>query len=259
MTAIGPLLLRTTPVTPRDTSDSASVTPSSRLSLSLRTRRHSCQKLSAIGDIDGAASSKEISGGGSRPRSCAANTSGSPGGVGSSSATLKMPAASRANAASIACAMSATWMRLKTWPGLTMRRALPRAICSQRVAPGSVDAGEAQHGDGDAAALAEILPGVLGREPSPARAESGAAASPRPPRRRRGRRRRRPSTDRRSLADARACASASPKARKHRIAIFVWRNRDQRDIGFADRVHHFRRRDVAVEQRAPSAVRRDAH
>ena len=86
----------------------ARLTPSSRLSLSLRTRRHSCQKLKAIGDIDGAASSKGISGGGSRPRSCAANTIGSPGGLGSSSVTLKMPLALRANAASIACAMSAT-------------------------------------------------------------------------------------------------------------------------------------------------------
>ena len=127
---------RTTPAILRDTSDSASATPSSRLSLSLFTRRHSCQKLNAIGDIDGAASANGISGGGATPMSCAAKTSGSPGGDGSSSATLKIPEASRANAASIACAMSPTWMRLKIWPGLTMRRALPRAICTSAFCPG---------------------------------------------------------------------------------------------------------------------------
>ena len=123
------------PSIPRDKSDSAT-TPSSRLSLSFFTRRHSCQKLNASGDIDGAASAKAISGGGATPRSCAANTIGSPGGDGSSSATLKIPDALRANAASIACAMSATWMRLKICPGLTMRRALPRAICMSAFCPG---------------------------------------------------------------------------------------------------------------------------
>ena len=70
------------------------------------------------------------------PNSCAAKASGSPGGVGSSSATLKMPRARCANAASIACAMSSTWMRLNTWPGLTMRRASPRAIWTSAFRPG---------------------------------------------------------------------------------------------------------------------------
>ena len=44
--------------------------------------------------------------------------------------------------------MSSTWMRLNTWPGLTIRRAVPRRELRERVAAGAVDAGEAEDLDG---------------------------------------------------------------------------------------------------------------
>ena len=75
-------------------------------------------------------------GGGSRPISSAANTIGSAGGPGSSSAILNTPVTPRSKAASIARAISPTWMRLKTWPGLTTRRALPRASATSAFCPG---------------------------------------------------------------------------------------------------------------------------
>ena len=83
---------------------------------------------------------------------------------------------------------------------------------------------------GDAASRAEILPGPLGGEPLAAArrcracggvvlVDPGAAVVA-------------VNADRRQIDDraqmSRARSKASPKARKHRIAVLVWRNRDQR-------------------------------
>src|ERR1700716_1255286 len=110
------------------------------------------------------ASANGISGGGGIPSRRAAKTIGSPGGVGASSVTLTTPSVPCAKAASIACAMSATWMRLNTWPGLGVVWCAPEPHIDQRILPGPIDAGEAQDRDRDLALPAERLPGLLGRD-----------------------------------------------------------------------------------------------
>ena len=109
--------------------------------------------------------------------------------------------------------MSSTWMRLKTCPGLTMRRASPLRDLDERVAARAVDPGKAQDRDCDATARAEILPRPLGiKALAAARRSRSRRRVSRRPIHRRDRRRRRPSTDKRSCAGGLACASASPKA-----------------------------------------------
>jgi hypothetical protein len=192
------------------------------------------------------------------PISCAAKAIGSPGGAGSSSATLKMPSARRAKAASIACAMSPTWMRLKTCPGLTMRRALPRAIWTAR----SVRARKCRRAAGwrrrcrgarRVFARRARRQAARGRAPSPA-----AAAFPRRPRRRHGRHRRRPSTDRRSSAAGRLRQGVA-ECGEHGIAGRAGRNRDERQIGFGDRAVEFSRRCRAVEDQRLEPSGRHTH
>ena len=60
--------------------------------------------------------------------------------------------------------MSSTWMREKTWPGLSMRRAVPAFTWSIGAAAGPVDAGQAKDVDGRARLHAHRLPGALGRQ-----------------------------------------------------------------------------------------------
>ena len=92
--------------------------------------------------------------------------------------------------------MSSTWMREKTWPGLSMRRAVPALHLVDGAAAGAVDAGQPEDVDGGAGLQPERLPGALGGQPLRCCAAGRAwAASSRRPSRRRGRRRRRSSRD----------------------------------------------------------------
>ena len=68
----------------------------------------------------------------------------------------------RANAASIACAMSETWMRFETWPGLAMRCSGPAQEADHGVLAGTIDAAKPQDRDRQLAARAERLPCRLG-------------------------------------------------------------------------------------------------
>ena len=129
--------------------------------MSFFTRRQSCQKLSAIGDIEGAASAKAISGGGSRPRSFAAKTIGSPAGVGSSSATLKIPDAGAAERCIDGLGDVADMDAIENLPGLYDATGFAARDLNQRILSRTVNAGEAEDGDGDAVLRAKILPGLL--------------------------------------------------------------------------------------------------
>ena len=61
--------------------------------------------------------------------------------------------------------MSATWMRLNTWPGLSIRLRAAARDLHQRILPGSVDSRQPQDRDRLAGAAAERGPGLLGLEP----------------------------------------------------------------------------------------------
>ena len=127
--------------------------------------------------------------------------------------------------------MSSTWMRLNTCPGLTIRRAVPARKLRERVAAGAVDAGEAEDVDGLAGAVAELEPGLLGREP--------------PPRARADRRGRRVlvdpaaamvaiDADRREVADPgepRRGGDRGGEMPERRVALRVRRDRDQERVG----------------------------
>ena len=71
------------------------------------------------------ASSSGSSGGSGAPSRRQANSVTWRGSAGISSVMLKMPCARCCIAASTAPAISATWMRLKRWPGRSIRRAVP--------------------------------------------------------------------------------------------------------------------------------------
>ena len=121
------------------------------------------------------------------------------GGAGSSSATFQIwPSRPRVRTSRVTSAMSSTWARLTTWPGLTIRRASPCAEPRQRVAARPVDAGQAQDVDRDPAAPCPLRSSALRPEAAPAPAPSGSASrSSRRPRPRHARRRRRWSNNRR--------------------------------------------------------------
>ncbi len=54
--------------------------------------------------------------------------------------------------------MSSRWTRQKTWPGWTMRRAVPSRHPVQRRAARAIDAGQPEDADGQAHALADLEP-----------------------------------------------------------------------------------------------------
>ena len=97
-------------------------------------------------------------------------------------------------------AMSSTWMRLNTCPGLTSRLARAVGEIDQGVAARTVNAGQAQHrAPAGRLASPSASQRLLGRDPQHrARATPAGIGSPRRPRRRHGRHRRRRWRDRRS-------------------------------------------------------------
>ena len=101
--------------------------------------------------------------------SSAAKATTSCGGAGSSSATFQIPPGPPASISRIATpAISSTWTRLNTWPGLTIRRASPRRSLSTHCGQAHRcrrAAGCRRH----AARFAESAPFAFGREP-PSRA-----------------------------------------------------------------------------------------
>ena len=126
------------------------MTPSSRLSLSLRTRRHSCQKLKPIGDIDGAASAKGISGGGIAPQKLRREHDRI-----ARRARLVVgdveDAGGRARQRGIDRLRDVVDMdAIEDLAGLDDAPRIAARDLHQRVAPRSINAGEPQDGDGDA-------------------------------------------------------------------------------------------------------------
>ena len=71
----------------------------------------------------------------------------------------------RIEAASTA-AMSSTWMREKSWPGLSMRLAWPARTASSALRPGPYNSRQAEDVDGKAARAPEAEPPHLGLEPA---------------------------------------------------------------------------------------------
>lgn len=113
--------------------------PSAALVAALATRRLSAQKLSAMGDMLRAASSKGTAGGAGRPSSRAASSITTALSAGSSSTrcSTRSPRGGAVRmAARTASAMSSRWMRLKAWPGRRMRRAVPARSSSKALRPG---------------------------------------------------------------------------------------------------------------------------